>query len=204
MLTTRYRPVASSWLLVALCLTHAGAGAAQKIEVKSEKAPNANFTAIRTYAWLPPAPMVRNTAPDGLSNPTLTQEALGPHIVAAIDRELTSRGLQQTTVDVADIRVVYFAALTTGVNQTYLGEYYGYVTGWASPIAIGYTPTTSSTIYEKGTILVDIVDRASNRGIWRGVMSTKVLQERTLAKRIERINEGTARLFKQLPIGKKK
>ena len=182
----------------------AGGAAAQKIEVKTEKDPAADFRKIRTYAWLPAAPMVRHTAPDAVTNPTLSQEALGPHIVAAVDRELTARGLTQAPEDSADVHVVYFAALTQGFNSTYLGEYYGYATGWGSPIPSALAPTTSVSAFEKGTVLIDIVDRASKRAIWRGSMVTKVHQDRTLDQRIKRINEATERIFKKFPIQKGK
>ena len=56
------------------------------------------------------------------------------------------------------------------------------------------------TAEEKGTILIDIVDRASKRAIWRGTVRTRIDQELTLEKRIERINEGTARLFQKFPL----
>ena len=104
----------------------------------------------------------------------------------------------------ADVHVVYFAALTTGFNSTYLGEYYGYVTGWASPIAPGYTPSTSSSVYEQGTIVYDIVQRESKRALWRGTAVTKIVHERTLDKRIERINEATHRMFEKFPVRPKK
>src|SRR5262245_18758812 len=177
---------------------------AQKLEVKTNQDPKADFTAIRTFAWLPPAPMVGNVAPDGLTNPTLSQEALGPHIVAAVNRELKARGWVETDKDKADVHVVYFAAMTTGVNQTYLGEYYGYVTGWASPLALGYTPSTSSTVYEKGTVIIDIVQRESKRAVWRGSVVTRIVQERTLEKRVERINEAARRAFEKFPVKPKK
>jgi hypothetical protein len=178
--------------------------AAQKLEIKTEKDPDADFTAIRTYAWLPPAPMVSHVAPDAVSNPTLSQAALGPHIMAAVGRQLAARGLTETGRDVADVHVGYFAALTVDFNRTYLGEYYGYVTGWASPVMPGLAPTTSVTIAEKGTVLVDIVDRASNRAIWRGSVVTRIHHERTLEQRIVRINEGAGRLFKQFPVRPRK
>ena len=173
---------------------------AQKLEIKTHKDSSADFSAIRTYAWLPPAPVVRNVAPDAVSNPTLSQEALGPAITAAVDRELTARGLVQAPGDVADVHVAYFAALTVGFNQSYLGEYYGYITGWGSPIPSGLAPSTSMTVYEKGTVLVDVVNRATKRAIWRGTVVTRIHQEHTLEKRVERINDGAARLFRDFPI----
>jgi hypothetical protein len=194
------RVMASALLVIVLGATLYG----QKLQIKTNSDPKADFASVKTYAWLPPAPLVKNVAPDGLSNPQLTQEVLGPHLVAAVNRELTARGWVEAPRDTADVHVVYFAALTTGFNQTYLGEYYGYVTGWASPIAPGYTPSTSSSVYEQGTIVFDIVQRASKRAIWRGSAVTRIVQERSLDKRIERINDATHRMFEKFPVRAKK
>lgn len=189
----------TAWALA--FLASASAAAAQKLEIKTNQDPKANFAAIKTYAWLPPAPLVQNVAPGGLTNPSLSEEALGPHIVAAIDRELAARGWTKVAdVNQADAKIAYFAALTTGFNNTYLGEYYGYVTGWANPIAPGFTPSTSMSVYEKGTVVVDIVQRAENRAIWRGSVQTRINQEHTLQQRIERINQGADRMFEKFPI----
>jgi hypothetical protein len=182
----------------------AGVASGQKLEVKTNQAPDADFKAIKTYAWLPPAPLVKNVAPDAVSNPTLTQEALGPPLVAAVDRQLAARGMTQVAADVADVHVTYFAALTVGFNQTYLGEYYGYVTGWGSPIAPGLAPSTSMSVYQKGTVLVDIVDPKAKRAIWRGTVVTRISQERTLEQRIARINEGAEKIFQKYPVKPKK
>jgi len=190
------------WSLpAALAVALGGALAdAQNLKVKTDTDKSADFTAVRTYAWLPPAPVVRNVAPDAVSNPTLSQEALGPAIVAAVDRELAARGLVQAAPEVADVRVAYFAALTVGFDSSYMGEYYGYVTGWGSPIPAALAPSTSMAVYEKGTVLVDVVNRVSNRAIWRGTVVTRISQEHTLAKRVERINDGAGRLFREFPI----
>ncbi|HZB26742.1 MAG TPA: DUF4136 domain-containing protein [Vicinamibacterales bacterium] len=189
--------------LVSVITLLAAAHALAQFDIKTEKDPAADFAAIKTYAWLPPAPIVTNVAPDAVSNPTLSDAALAPHIVAAVDRELAARGLVRTTSDAADVHVAYFAALTVGFSQTYLGEYYGYVTGWGSPVPAALAPSTSSSVHEKGTVLVDVVHRASKRAIWRGTVVTKVHQEHTLEKRIERIDDAAARLFKKFPVKSK-
>ena len=172
---------------------------AQKLEIETHRDEKADFSTLKTYAWLPPAPAVKNTS-DALSNPNLSQEVLGPHIVKAVDTQLARRGFTQVDKDSADVLVAYFAALTVGFSRTYLGEYYGYVTGWGSPIPPGLAPTTSATIYEQGAVVVDVVHRASNRGIWRGIARTRVHQDRKLETRIERINEATERMFQKFPV----
>ena len=100
-------------------LAVAAVAGAQKLEVKSERDPDADFASIRTYAWLPPAPMIRNVAPDAVSNPNLTDEVLGPHLVAAFDKQLAARGLSKVEADTADIHVVYLAALTSNISQSF-------------------------------------------------------------------------------------
>jgi hypothetical protein len=177
--------------------------AAQKLEVKTNRDEGADFSAIRTYAWLPPVKAISNVAPE-YANPTLSQEALGPHIMAAVNRHLAARGLVEADRDVADVHVVYFAALTTGFAQSFLGEHYGYITGWGSPIPQGIAPSTSLTAVEKGTVIIDIVQRASKRAIWRGSAVTRIDQEHTLEKRIERINDAADRMFERFPIRVKK
>jgi Domain of unknown function (DUF4136) len=103
-------------------------------------------------------------------------------------------------VQTKDVHVAYLAALTTGISQTFLGEYYGYVTGWGSPIPPGLAPSTSTTIHQKGTIVVDIVERAAKRGIWHGSVATRIEQERRLEDRVKRINEAVDRIFQRFPI----
>ncbi|HXW07183.1 MAG TPA: DUF4136 domain-containing protein [Vicinamibacterales bacterium] len=190
--------------LIGVLTALGGPAVAQKLEVKSHVDPKADFSAIRTYAWLPPAPAVRAVAPDAVSNPTLTQEALGPHIVAAVDKELARRGLTAGDRESADVHMVYFAALTVGFNQSYLGEHYGYITGWPSPIPPGLAPSTAMTVHEKGTVLVDMVQRAAKRGIWRGSVVTRIDQEKTLQQRIARIGEAVERMFERFPIRPRK
>jgi uncharacterized protein DUF4136 len=192
----RTRAPAAALLFVLL----GAAASAQKVDVKTNKDPNADFTAIRTYAWLPPAPIVQNVAPGITSNPTLSQEAIGPEIVAAVDRQLAARGWAKAEPDAADVHVVYFAALTTGISQSFLGEHYGYITGWGSPIAPGLAPSTSSTAYEKGTIIVDIVQRAAKRGIWHASAAGRIEQQRTIEERTRRINEIAQRMFEKFPV----
>jgi len=203
MIIRHHRTVVTGTL--ALALFAAGVAVAQKVEIKTNQAPDTDFKAFKTYAWLPPVPAIKNVAPDAVTNPTLSEEALMPSLVAAVDRELAARGLTKAAADTADVHVAYFAALSVGFNQSYLGEHYGYITGWASPIPIGLAPTTNVTVYEKGTVLVDIVDRAANKAVWRGTALTRINQEHSVDKRIERINDAVKRMFEKYPVkpGKK-
>ena len=190
--------------VVALVAFSAPAMLAQKVEIETNVDKTADFSAIRTYAWLPPPPVIQNVAPGAASNPNLTQEVLGPHIVESVNRQLRARGLTETDRASADVLVAYAAALTTGFSRTYLGETYGYVTGWGPPVPLGLAPTVSGNVYEQGTVVVDVVQRASNRAIWRGSAVTRVQHGRTLDERIKRIDDAAKRLFDRFPIRPRK
>ncbi len=177
---------------------------AQKIETTVNQDKTANFTAIKTYAWLPTPPLPKSAASEDLINPNLTQEAVAPPIMAAVDRQLRSRGLTTAERNAADVQVIYYAAMGVGFQRSYLGEGYGYVTGWPSPIPPGLAPSTSSTVYEKGTIVIDVIDPAAKKAIWRGVMKTRVNQENTQERRIARINEAIDKIFEKFPIKRTK
>jgi hypothetical protein len=186
-----------------LCVLASLVATGQKVEIKTNQDKTANFAAIKTYSWLPSPPLKTSIAPDAETNPNLTQEVLGPHIVAAVDRQLTSRGFRIAEGDVADVHVVYYAALGVGFNESFLGENYGYLTGWGSPIPSGLAPTTSFTVYQEGSIVIDVVERAANKAIWRSSAMTRINQENTLEKRIQRINEAVDRMFKNFPVQRK-
>jgi len=174
--------------------------AAQKLDVKTESDPKADFTVIQTYAWRPAPPIKRDTPPDAISNPTLSDEALGPHIIAAVDRQLQARGLRKTDTETADVHVVYLAAVSNAVASSYLGEHYGYITGWGSPVAANLAPTTALSGYQKGTIVVDMVQRAANRAIWRGSVEAKIAEGRRLEDRIKRIDQAVEKIFQRFPV----
>ena len=187
------------WLMV---LT--SAAVAQKLEVKTEQDPKADFQSIKTYAWLTPTPIIRNAAPGAPSNPTLSEEAIAPYIVAAIDRQLAARGLVKAPLDQADIQVVYVAAISSAVSSSYLGEHYGYITGWGSPIIAGAAPTTALTGYDKGTIVVDVVTPSAKRAIWRASVATKIELVRAHEDRVKRIDTAMQRVFEKFPIKARK
>lgn len=195
-------PVTAGVVTVLGLLMLGGSVAAQKLEIKSDVDREADFSTIRTFALLPPAPMLTDMAPDAPRNPTLTHEALAPPIEAAIERELLARGLVKAPPESADIHVVYTMALKSSVSQSYLGEHYGYITGWGSPVPAALAPTTSLQGYQKGTIVVDVVKPAAKRAIWRGTVVTKIEALRSLEQRIERIDVATARMFERFPVKK--
>ena len=182
-----------------VCVCAAGLATAQKLDIDAEVDRTADFSALTTYAWLKSPPATSAVAPGAVTDPGLSQNLLEPHIVAAVDRELASRGLRKVVGGEPQASVVYYAALDAGLDTAVLGSYYQYVTGWASPIPASGAAVISSKVYERGSIVVDLIAAQSNKAIWRGSASTRVNHENTPEKRVARINEAIRRMFERFP-----
>lgn len=191
------RPALALGLVV---LTVAALQAADvKIDVKVDK--SATFKGPRTYVWLETPPYTTSTAPDVLRDERLEKEALDGPIRAAVDRELTARGWRPAAAgQEPDFKVVYYAIASVGVNASVLGSYYQYTTGWAPMIyGEGGIQTSGMSFVEKGTIVIDLIDRARNTAVWRGTASGTLDRTREQVKRLEVISDAITRLFRKLP-----
>ena len=80
-----------------------------------------------------------------------------------------------------------------------MGSLYGYTTDWASPLYVGGGATTSFKAYEQGTLFLDLVDRKSNRMVWRGIASSKIDRRTPQPKRLQLLDEAIAEMMKKLP-----
>ena len=78
-------------------------------------------------------------------------------VAAAIEAELKAKGFQKAEGDAAD-----FVAVAHGGTQEQVSEgNWGYAGYWDGPV--------DSFVYTEGAIIVDMVDLASGKAIWRGV-----------------------------------
>jgi uncharacterized protein DUF4136 len=168
------------------------------IKVETEHDRKADFASLRSYAWLPTPPYVSQVAPDA-RDPRLAEEALDEPIRAAVDRVLAGKGFA-ASADAAgpDFHVVYYAAFGIGMNASVLGEHYGYLTGWGSPL-LGTTATTSLRVLEEGTLVVDILRRDRTAAIWRGTATGAVDRSRTRKQRLNTIETAVRKMFAKFP-----
>jgi hypothetical protein len=94
---TKKRSSVKKFAVLAATLVLGSVVLAQKLEIETHRDEKADFSTLKTYAWLPPAPAVKNTS-DALSNPNLSQEVLGPHIVKAVDAQLAAGSRRWTRI----------------------------------------------------------------------------------------------------------
>ncbi|MGB7063789.1 MAG: DUF4136 domain-containing protein [Syntrophobacteria bacterium] len=138
-----------------------------------------NFAGLKTYDWLP--------VPEGIKVDTLVQE----RIKNAVNSGLEAKGLRMTS-DTPD----FLIAMQTmrKERESYAPQSSGYTYGprWHGPRYSKYT-------YEEGTLVLDFVDPASKKLIWRGTAKGVVDSKMTPEKIDELVNEAVQKILKNFP-----
>ena len=169
-------------LAVALLVFSALTINAQKVKVSSD--PACDFSKYKTYAW------DKGT----LANPLIKQ-----YIVAAVDKEMTAKGLRKIEND-PDLIVTTLTATDSDLTVTN--------PSWApalNSIATGIPASSQAWAVTKGTLMIDISDARTKSGVWRGVASETLENGPTGnnlrdAKAVEKpINKAVQKMFKKFP-----
>ena len=155
---------------------------AQKVKVSSD--PACDFSKYKTYAW----------DQGTLANPLIKQ-----YIVAAVDKEMTAKGLRKIETD-PDLILTTLTA--TGSDLTVTNP------SWApslNSIATGIPSSSQAWTVTQGTLLIDISDAKTKNGVWRGV-ATQTLENGPTgnslrdAQAVEKpINKAVQKMFKKFP-----
>jgi hypothetical protein len=174
---------------VGLLLGCASIALAQDIKYNFDK--EANFTAFKTYKWV----AIKGAQP--------LNDIVDKQIKAAIEVEMTKKGLTKTEADTADLYIGYQAAVDSEKQYTSYTSGWGYGPGWYGAGWYGggglQTTTGQTTTIYVGQLALDMYSTSSKTLVWRGT-ATKTLdpkakpdkQEKNLAKAMEK-------LFKNFP-----
>ncbi|MDZ7648140.1 MAG: DUF4136 domain-containing protein [Cytophagales bacterium] len=165
--------------------------------VKTDYDTQTDFKKFKTYAWLAPG--------DSVLNRERLDKVYGGTITYVANQELKSRGLKQDTLSPDAIFVFYTSveeiikysqSPTLSVGVGVAGP--GYYVGGSAPVAGGKITATSM---EDGTLKYSMYDTQTKKLVWSG----SVEKTFSMADDIEKIlADYTMRIFKKLPIKKKK
>jgi hypothetical protein len=158
---------------------------AQKVTVEYDK--KADFTQYKTYSWMKM----------GVGfHPNVQAE-----ITAAVDQQLHAKGLKHVESG-GDLVVNMVGSLNEGMNVEYDSDVYA-MPGLDAPItwaANGGAPLGSSTVMyiNKGTLVVDLVDRRAKQLKWRCTVKANLDPEQQ-EKSLDIIEKAVAKLFHDYP-----
>ncbi|MBL7874880.1 MAG: DUF4136 domain-containing protein [Cyclobacteriaceae bacterium] len=165
--------------------------------VKTDYDTQIDFKKFRTYAWLAPG--------DSVLNRERLDKLYGGTITYAANQELKIRGLKLDSLQPDAIFVFYTSveeiikysqSPTLSVGVGVAGP--GYYVGGSAPVAGGKITATSM---EDGTLKYSMYDTETKNLVW----SASVEKTFSMADDIQKIlTDYTERIFKKLPIKKKK
>jgi hypothetical protein len=154
-------------------LSPAGA-IAQKVKFDYDK--SANFAPLKTYAWIPGTPA---------SNPNVDL-----YIMSAVDQYFENKGFTKVAAKQADFLIVYHAARDTELNAAGIDSM-SYAVSMGLPADSSITWVTAWSTYpyltgtaryiRKGTLVVEIIERARHQLIWTASTTVKLDDKRSKA-----------------------
>ncbi|MEM8955678.1 MAG: DUF4136 domain-containing protein [Verrucomicrobiota bacterium] len=177
-------------LLISACST---------ITVRSDFDPKANFSALRTYAWMPLPP--NNTGDPRVDNPLVEKR-----IMDAIDSQLAAKGFQKTSSGSADFLVGYAVAVNREMRAHVIDNYYAYPYPYYRAGRYGYPwitaypqPQVRVYEYDQGTLVIDILNAKDKGLIFRGSAQAALRENPTPTQSSQRINEAVSKILAKFP-----
>ncbi len=176
-----------------LVLTIATAAFAQDVNYNFDK--DTDFSKIRTYKWV------------DIKGAQQVDAITDKQIKAAVDAQLTQKGLTKVEDDNADVYVGYQTAVGQDKQFTSYSSGWGYGPGWYrggwyGPSG-GMTTGTTSTIYT-GQLVLDMYSPSGHDLIWRGIAKKTIDPDAKPEKREKNLNKAIAKLLKNYPPEEKK
>src|SRR5262249_17376883 len=128
-----------SLLALSTVLLLAGAGTATAQDVRYNFDKQANFASYKTYKWVT------------IKGATQLSDLADKQVKAAVDAELSKKGLTKSDSDTADLYIGYQAGIGTEKQYTSFDTGWGYGPGWGGGWygggGGGMSTGTTSTIY---------------------------------------------------------
>jgi hypothetical protein len=178
--------IAALTLIIAACST---------ATTFSDRDRSANFSTYKTFAWLP-------NPVDSFNNELFSNEIIETNIKNYVNKEMQDRGYT-IDIDSPDLILEYNVDLERknrvetapmyqypyNYNWSYnpnYDRYFGYRFG-SKPTPAPYESYTTSEIpYNEGTLNISVIDRKTNKLVWRGWSTGTIIDATSYRTNIER------------------
>jgi hypothetical protein len=157
-----------------------------KVDTISAPGEAERASAYRTYAWLP-QPENRDANHHPLLEGVVRQ---------SVDEELAAKGYQHVTAGKPDFLVGWHASRQTKVDVQSVDSYYG--VGWDWGWAAG-PPQNYVTEYQQGTLIIDVVDGAANKLVWRGTAEADLGTNPRAEETAKKVDEAAEKILERFP-----
>ena len=158
-------------------------------DVRYNFAAGEDFSKFKTYKWVK------------ISGAQEVNQLADQQLKSAVDAELTTKGLQRTEGETADLLIGYQAAIGQEKQFTSYNTDWGYGPGWGrwyGGMGTSMTTGETSTIYV-GQIGLDMYDPAAKKLVWRGTASKTLDTKAKPEKQQKNLKKAMAKLLKNFP-----
>jgi hypothetical protein len=179
-----------SLLALPLVLLLAGAGTAAAQDVRYNFDKQANFASFKTYRWVT------------IKGATQLSDLADKQVKAAVDAELSKKGLTKSESDTADLYIGYQAGIGQEKEYTSFDTGWGYGPGWYGGGWYGggggMTTGQTSTIYI-GQLALDMYASSPKNLVWRGNASKTLDPKAKPEKQQKNLEKAVAKMLKNYP-----
>jgi hypothetical protein len=171
------------------------AGCATPIETSSKSRPGTDFSEYKTFSWVPGT---------GNSSVIDAKPYLDGQIRSAVAERLRVAGLTQVAEGTGDLGVTF----TVLVKDAYETQVFENV-GGSNVGAYQYNnfsiepmnATAETTLYQKGTLAVNLADRTTGDMVWRGRAKAKIFEDAPQGPEVakSRVDLAVVRMFAGFP-----
>jgi len=180
------------WIVLILVMLQACSG----IQVSQDFEQGFDFSGLKTFTW-----QSNENNEWGLTNNDLVDR----RIRNAIENTLTANQFTRDGSGNPDFLASYDLAVEQRISSSNVsgGVSMGRSTRGRHG-SIGISTGSQISTYDQGTLVIDVVDVASDKLVWRGV-SSQALPDLSDPQRLtDRVNETVAAILKQFPPGRGK
>lgn len=151
-------------LFIGGCVATSGIPSVHAIRNQKE-----NLSNKKTYSWYQERPVAGQMLESGYTI------ALNKHVQRAVEEELQEKGFRKVTAN-PDLLVAYDVSVSVPADKD-IPSLYGPGFGYSYSYQLGYRYKYETTgiegfrpvdLFKQGTLIVDLIDPASNKLIWRG------------------------------------
>ncbi len=179
--------------LLAVLLTVFFAGCAS-LQTESELPAAAEFSNLETFAWFDGEFLAGDEV-------RASDEKIRATVQDAIEQALIAKGYRKVDAGQADFVVSWFGAIERKILEDQLNHLYspyGYGTLLRDP-ALNSEPSRAVGEYEEGTLIIDLLDRADRRLLWRGTGIGRVDRGRPAETALKNLAQAVTRILEPVP-----
>ncbi len=164
--------------------------------IRSSHDPFARFPDSGSFGWVPGP----KTLPE---DPRLDRASVDARIKKAVEGQLAGKGYSLATSGTPDFLVAYHVAFEGDLSATAIDKMY-FSWGYGPDGRWGYGPDRQSArdpalLYEKGSLVLDIVDPGATRILWRASAQARIVVSASKEEKDRRVNEAVRRMLEQFP-----